>query len=137
MEAMEDEQDRERERIEKLIASGSADDSTQLDHLKNLLQNVRNLSTSDVMKTHIDWKLLRKTSSMQKKLKPWVAKKIDRFMGGPCPDMVEWLLRKLNTNTAPEDIISDLQKFIEGDAAKFMEQLRRMMIYEQQFIQIT
>ena len=56
-EVLEDEQDRERQRIEELIGSGSKTDATELQHLRNVVKNVKNLSTEDVMKTHIDWKL--------------------------------------------------------------------------------
>ena len=58
-------------------------------------------------------------------------------MLGPMPDMVDWLLRMLNSNTPPLELIEELRKYIGDVAPQFIEALRRMMIYEQQYIVVT
>ena len=46
---------------------------------------------------------------MERRIKPWVNKKIVEYIGEPEPTLVEFICSKVLTGSAPQSIINDVQ----------------------------
>merc|ERR1712032_1801745 len=68
--------------------------------------------------------------TFEKKLRPWLERKIDLFMGGPQSDLVEYVLRRVNASSMPDALISDLTRYLDDNAEPLIERMWRMLAFE-------
>merc|ERR1711971_322469 len=78
----------------------------------------------------LDIPFLRNEKILEKKLRPWLDHKVDLFMGGAQSDLVEYILRKVNSNIQAEALISDLSRYLEDHADAVVERMWRMLVFE-------
>ena len=58
-------------------------------------------------------------------------------MGGPVPDLVNFVVRKINMGTRTNKLVEELEQFLgEEYAAPMVENLIRLMIYEREYLRI-
>lgn len=46
---------------------------------------------------------------IEKKIKPWIQKKINEYIGENEPSLVQFICEKINNKTEPQQILSDLK----------------------------
>merc|ERR1712113_454038 len=73
---------------------------------------------------------LRGEKILEKKLRPWLERKIDLYMGGPQSDLVEYILRRVNAPSVPDPLISDLARYLDDNAEFLIERMWRMLAFE-------
>jgi len=78
----------------------------------------------------LDMGFLREDGVLERKLRPWLERKIDLHMGGPQSDLVEHVLRRVNDATPPDTITTELARYIEDSADPVVERMWRMMVFE-------
>lgn len=78
----------------------------------------------------IDWEVVHKTGIIEKKLRPWVRKKVTEFLGAEEQGMIEFIMRKVSSHTPPATILAELEGFIDDEAENFTLKMWRMLIFE-------
>merc|ERR1719408_28029 len=98
--------------------------------LTDLVDRIQMEPRDTIFKMDLDVKHLREEKTLEKKLRPWLARKIELFMGGPQADLVEYVLRRINGGTSAEAMSSDLQRYMDDNAEALVERMWRMLTFE-------
>lgn len=98
--------------------------------LTDLVDRIQSESREYIFKLEIDVKFLREEKIFEKKLRPWLERQINIRMGGQQSDLVEYMLRRVNSGTSAEALISDLMKYLDDGTEALVERMWRMMIFE-------
>jgi len=67
---------------------------------------------------------------MERRIKPWVNKKIVEYIGEPEPTLVEFICSKVLMGSQPQSIIDDVQMVLDEEAEVFVVKMWRLLIYE-------
>lgn len=78
----------------------------------------------------LDTAYLRNERILERKLRPWLERKIDLHMGGQTSDLVELIIRRVNGAQQPDPLIAELEKFLDDLAEPLVERLWRMLALE-------
>jgi len=78
----------------------------------------------------IDWQIVADHHIVDKKLRPWVKKKVNEFLGAEESSMVEFILRKVSGGSGPESVLAELEGFLDDEAENFTLKMWRMLIFE-------
>lgn len=100
------------------------------DALLSLVDQVQAEPRDRLFRMDLDVAWLRNEKIFEKKLRPWLERKIDLFMGGPQSDLVEYILRRVNAASSPDALISDLSRYIDDGAEALVERTWRMLAFE-------
>merc|ERR1711972_1035456 len=89
--------------------------------LIDLVDKVQGEPRDALFRMNLDVRWLRDENIFDKKLRPWLERKIDLFMGGPQSDLVEYVLRRVNAAAQPDNLISDLGRYFDDNADVLIE----------------
>eukprot|EP00435_Cladocopium_sp_Y103_P010455 s3167_g2.t1 len=78
----------------------------------------------------IDWDAVHGNNIIEKKLRPWVKKKVTEFLGNEEQGMIEFILKKVTAHTKPDIILAELEGFLDEEAENFTLKMWRMLIFE-------
>lgn len=67
---------------------------------------------------------------MERRIKPWINKKIVEYIGEEEPSLNEFICTKIMSNAKPQTILSDISMVLDDEAEVFVVKLWRLMIYE-------
>jgi len=98
--------------------------------LHDLVDRVQKESRDSIFRIPLDVMYLRNEKILEKKLRPWLEHKVDLYMGGPQSDLVEYILRRMNSPISADIIVSDLMKYLDDHAEPLVERMWRMLIFE-------
>eukprot|EP00930_Biecheleria_cincta_P096041 TRINITY_DN87917_c0_g1_i1.p1 TRINITY_DN87917_c0_g1~~TRINITY_DN87917_c0_g1_i1.p1 ORF type:complete len:642 (+),score=175.84 TRINITY_DN87917_c0_g1_i1:148-2073(+) len=129
-----DKQARE-QKLEKLEADGGATNVnvSQLADNRALMELVDKVQTEhreSLFTVRIDPGYLRNERILERKLRPWLERKIDLYMGGQTSDLVEHIIRRVNGASQPDPLIAELERFLDDHAEPLVERLWRMLALE-------
>jgi RNA-binding protein 25 len=77
----------------------------------------------------IDWKLVDEKHIIEQKIRPWIVKKIVELLGEEEPTLIEYLCKKLQDHTPPQQILEQLQLVLEDEATSFVIKMWRSLIF--------
>lgn len=77
----------------------------------------------------VEWSLVDNVI-MERRIKPWVNKKIVEYIGEPEPTLVEFICSKVLIGSQPQNIINDVQMVLDEEAEVFVVKMWRLLIYE-------
>lgn len=98
--------------------------------LMELVDKVQVEHRESLFTVRIDPVYLRNERILERKLRPWLERKIDLYMGGQTSDMVEHIIRRVNGASQPDGLIAELERFLDDHAEPLVERLWRMMSLE-------
>jgi hypothetical protein len=98
--------------------------------LVEMIDRIQSESREDSFKVPMDVTYFRNEKTFETKLRPWLERKVDLFMGGSQSDLVEYILRRVNAAVTPESLISDLGRYLDDNAEPLVERMWRMLIFE-------
>lgn len=129
------EKEEQEHKLAKLDEAGANPLSASTAHAENrvlceMVDRVQSESREDLFRIEIDVNFFRQDKTFEKKLRPWLEKKIDLFMGGPQSDLVEYILRRINASCMPDSLISDLTRYLDDNAEPLIERTWRMLAFE-------
>ena len=78
----------------------------------------------------VDWEAAERGGVVESKLRPWVSKKIEEYLGEEEPTLVEFVTSKLAARQPAETIVAELSKVLDDEAEKFVVKLWRMLLFE-------
>eukprot|EP01029_Cantina_marsupialis_P020249 TRINITY_DN473_c9_g1_i1.p1 TRINITY_DN473_c9_g1~~TRINITY_DN473_c9_g1_i1.p1 ORF type:complete len:813 (-),score=277.20 TRINITY_DN473_c9_g1_i1:78-2516(-) len=86
--------------------------------------------TSDLFNFQVDWNSVKENNLIERKMKPWVSKKIAEYLGEEEPTMISFILEQLNENTKPKEVLKELKLVLDDDSEVFMSKLWRYLIFQ-------
>merc|ERR1719316_233161 len=78
----------------------------------------------------IDWEMVHEHDIIEKKLRPWVRKKVIEYLGAEESGMIEFIMRKVKNQNKPQTILQELEGFLDDEAENFTLKMWRMLIFE-------
>jgi RNA-binding protein 25 len=106
--------------------SGGTDDKRK--HIKSLIEKIPTDKTA-LFAYSIDWDLVD-NQLMEKRIRPWVNKKIAEYIGEPEPTLTDFICSKVLAGSAPKAILEDVQMVLDEEAEVFVVKMWRLLIYE-------
>jgi len=107
-------------------SSKSADDKRK--HIKSLIEKIPT-DKAALFAFDIDWDLVD-NQLMEKRIRPWVNKKIAEYIGEPEPTLTDFICSKVLAGSTPKAILEDVQMVLDEEAEVFVVKMWRLLIYE-------
>jgi RNA-binding protein 25 len=104
----------------------SADDKRK--HIKSLIEKIPT-EKSALFAYSVDWDLVD-NQLMEKRIRPWVHKKIAEYIGEPEPTLTDFICSKVLAGSEPKAILEDVQMVLDEEAEVFVVKMWRLLIYE-------
>ena len=104
----------------------SADDKRK--HIKSLIEKIPT-DKGALFAYTVDWDLVDNTL-MEKRIRPWVHKKIAEYIGEPEPTLTDFICSKVLAGSEPRAILEDVQMVLDEEAEVFVVKMWRLLIYE-------
>merc|ERR1719253_2161833 len=101
----------------------------QMEATKALIAQIPS-SKEDIFAYPINWRAVQEHSIIEKKLKPWVKKKVVEYLGAEEDAMIEFIIKKVEARSAPDAILNELIGFLDDEAEGFVVKMWRMIIFE-------
>lgn len=67
---------------------------------------------------------------MEKRIRPWINKKIAEYIGEEEPALLEFICGKLQTQSSAESILNEVVMVLDEEAEVFVVKMWRLLIYE-------
>jgi len=111
---------------EKQPEKTAADEKKQ--HIKSLIEKIPTDKTA-LFEYVVDWDLVD-NQLMEKRIRPWVNKKIAEYIGEPEPSLTDFICSKVLAGSMPKAILDDVQMVLDEEAEVFVVKMWRLLIYE-------
>ncbi|OEH80015.1 hypothetical protein cyc_08602 [Cyclospora cayetanensis] len=108
-----------------------------IEHSKKILAMVPS-EKAELFAYKIDWTLLNQANVFEKKLRPWVRKKVIEFMGAEeslVQEVIDYILNRVAEKPNPKELLEELSRFLDDEAEGFLKHLWRLLIFEQLKVQ--
>nr|CAI5851542.1 unnamed protein product [Callosobruchus analis] len=97
-------------------------------HIKTLIEKIP--TEKDALFAYqLDWSVID-NALMEKKIRPWINKKIIEYIGEPEPTLVDFICSKVLAGSQPQVILEDVQMVLDEEAEVFVVKMWRLLIYE-------
>ncbi|CAK9301208.1 unnamed protein product [Gordionus sp. m RMFG-2023] len=96
--------------------------------IKRLIEKIPTNKTK-LFAYNIQWDLVDNIL-MEKRIKPWINKKIVEYIGEEELTLVDFICSKLLNNNSPQSILDDILMVLDEEAEVFVVKLWRLLIYE-------
>jgi RNA-binding protein 25 len=109
--------------------------STSVQAQEEKRQAVRKLIESiptkkeDLFTFPLDWSLLD-SNLMEKRIKPWVTKKIVEYIGEEEPTLTDFICTSIMSKKSAETILADIRVVLDDEAEVFVVKMWRLIVYE-------
>lgn len=107
-------------------AASAAEDKKK--HIKSLIEKIPT-EKSALFEYVVDWDLVD-NQLMEKRIRPWVNKKIAEYIGEPEPTLTDFICSKVLAGSSPKAILDDVQMVLDEEAEVFVVKMWRLLIYE-------
>lgn len=97
-------------------------------NIKNLIDRIPT-TKAELFAYPIDSSLVNNVL-MEKRIRPWISKKIVEYIGEPEPTLVDFICSKVLLGSEPESLLSDVQMVLDDEAEVFVVKMWRLLIYE-------
>ncbi|XP_017770263.1 PREDICTED: RNA-binding protein 25 isoform X2 [Nicrophorus vespilloides] len=97
-------------------------------HIKSLIEKIP--TEKDALFAYqLDWSAID-NGLMERKIRPWINKKIIEYIGEPEPTLVDFICSKVMAGSQPQIILEDVQMVLDEEAEVFVVKMWRLLIYE-------
>ncbi len=97
-------------------------------HIKNLIDKIPTEKTA-LFEYNIDWDMVD-NQLMERRIRPWVNKKIAEYIGEPEPTLTDFICSKVLAGSTPKAILEDVGMVLDDEAEVFVVKMWRLLIYE-------
>jgi RNA-binding protein 25 len=113
-------------RLAPLAAATSAEEKRK--SIKNLIERIPT-AKDDLFAFPVDWTMVDATL-MDRRIKPWVNKKIVEYIGEDEPTLSDFICKKVIAHSSPSSILADISMVLDDEAEVFVVKMWRLLIYE-------
>jgi len=78
----------------------------------------------------IDWTTLERANILEKKMKPWVGKKVAEYAGEEIEEFRDFVLSHIGKRTPPAKLVEEVGAFLDDVAEEFVMKVWRMLLFE-------
>ncbi|CAD2083945.1 RNA-binding protein 25, putative [Plasmodium vinckei lentum] len=116
---------------------GKNDTAKTIDIIKKSAKILEKIPSEeeDIFNYPIEWDILKLKDNISTKLKPWIYKKITEYIGADEKEVIEeisnFFVEQILKETAPKDMLSEAEKFLDSDGKKFIINMYRLIVFEQ------
>ncbi|XP_030854548.1 RNA-binding protein 25 isoform X2 [Strongylocentrotus purpuratus] len=96
--------------------------------IKNLIEKIPT-AKDELFGYKVDWAIVDE-SLMDRRIKPWINKKIVEYIGEEEPTLTEFICSKLLLHSNAESILNDITMVLDEEAEVFVVKMWRLLIYE-------
>ncbi|WAR18411.1 RBM25-like protein [Mya arenaria] len=96
--------------------------------IKTLIENIPT-AKDELFDFQLDWKIVDQ-SLMDKRIKPWVNKKIIEYIGEEEPTLTDFICQKVMAQSQPQNILNDVAMVLDEEAEVFVVKMWRLLVYE-------
>ncbi|CAG5126591.1 unnamed protein product, partial [Candidula unifasciata] len=104
----------------------SAEDKRQ--RIKQLIESIPT-AKEELYAYSVDWEIVDQ-NLMDKRIKPWVTKKIIEYIGEEEPTLTEFICQKVVARSTPQSIQNDVATILDEEAEVFVVKMWRLLVYE-------
>lgn len=97
-------------------------------HIKSMIDKIPT-SKEELFAYPIDSSLVDNVL-MEKRIRPWINKKIIEYIGEPEPTLVDFICSKVLVGSEPQSLLNDVQMVLDDEAEVFVVKMWRLLIYE-------
>merc|ERR1712020_771490 len=108
--------------------SGKTSSEDKRKHIKSLIDKIPTDKTA-LFQYPIDWDLVD-NPLMEKRIRPWVTKKINEYIGEPEPTLTDFICSKVLAGSRPDAVLEDVRMVLDEEADVFVVKMWRLLIYE-------
>jgi len=96
--------------------------------IKGLIESIPT-AKDELFSYPLDWSIVDQ-SLMDKRIKPWVTKKIVEYIGEEEPTLTDFICQKVVAHSAPHSIQNDVAMILDEEAEVFVVKMWRLLVYE-------
>ncbi|UJR20833.1 hypothetical protein I4U23_023944 [Adineta vaga] len=96
--------------------------------VRKLIENIPT-KKEDLFTFPLDWSLLD-SNLMEKRIKPWVTKKIVEYIGEEEVTLTDFICSSIMSKKSAESILSDIRVVLDDEAEVFVVKMWRLIVYE-------
>lgn len=86
-------------------------------------------SKAELFSYNLDWDLIDNTL-MDKRIRPWVNKKIAEYIGEEDKSLLDFIISRLQAKSSPQAILDEIAMILDEEAETFVVKMWRLLIYE-------
>ncbi|KYQ49022.1 RNA-binding protein 25 [Trachymyrmex zeteki] len=124
--------DEKKKKTEEVTKAGKEENTKSQEekrkHIKSLIDKIPT-DKNALFGYQLDWALIDNTL-MEKRIRPWINKKIIEYIGEPEPTLVDFICSKVMAGSSPQGILDDVQMVLDEEAEVFVVKMWRLLIYE-------
>uniref|UniRef100_A0A3Q2CGD9 RNA binding motif protein 25 n=1 Tax=Cyprinodon variegatus TaxID=28743 RepID=A0A3Q2CGD9_CYPVA len=107
---------------------GSINTEEKRKHIKSLIEKIPT-ARPELFSYPLDWTMVDSTL-MDRRIKPWINKKIIEYIGEEEPTLVDFVCSKIMAHSTPQGILDDVAMVLDEEAEVFIVKMWRLLIYE-------
>jgi len=96
--------------------------------VKKLVESIPT-DRDDLFSYNIDWTQLDE-SLMDKRIKPWINKKIIEYIGEEEATLTDFICSKIKQHTKPDRLLEEVKVILDEEAELFIKKMWRLIVYE-------
>ncbi|KAM9355187.1 RNA-binding protein 25b [Pholidichthys leucotaenia] len=97
-------------------------------HIKSLIEKIPT-GKPELFSYPLDWAMVD-TTLMERRVRPWINKKIIEYIGEEEPTLVDFVCSKVMAHSTPQSILDDVAMVLDEEAEVFIVKMWRLLIYE-------
>ncbi|XP_026197017.1 RNA-binding protein 25b isoform X2 [Anabas testudineus] len=97
-------------------------------HIKTLIEKIPT-AKPELFSYPLDWSMVD-TTLMERRVRPWINKKIIEYIGEEEPTLVDFVCSKVMAHSMPQSILDDVAMVLDEEAEVFIVKMWRLLIYE-------
>lgn len=96
--------------------------------VKKLVESIPS-DKDELFKFNLDWSQID-TQLMDKRIKPWINRKIIEYIGEEEASLNEFICSKIQDKQTPDKLLDDIKVILDDEAELFVKKLWRLLVYE-------
>lgn len=101
----------------------------KVDEVQSVIDRIPT-TKDELFSIEVDWALIEKHKIIERKMKPWVTKKIMEYLGEEEKTLIDFIMGKIGTHIPPAEILQQLTLVLDEEADIFVVKMWRMLVYE-------
>uniref|UniRef100_A0A9J7XP04 RNA binding motif protein 25b n=1 Tax=Cyprinus carpio carpio TaxID=630221 RepID=A0A9J7XP04_CYPCA len=116
--------------VDMSVAAGGKGVNTEekRKHIKSLIEKIPT-AKPELFNYPLDWSVVD-TTLMEKRIRPWINKKIVEYIGEEEATLVDFVCSKVMAHGTPQGILDDVAMVLDEEAEVFIVKMWRLLIYE-------